>query len=69
MTIFKNSADGKDFCNGSIALQQSHFPWHCDELEEGSRCSIVPLDRDAEFLHCTAVGARVVEVRVQVRQS
>ena len=69
MTILKNGADGKDFCNGSIALQQSHFPWHCKELKEGARCSIVPLDRDAEFLNRTAVGASVVEVRVQVRQS
>ena len=69
MTVFKNSADGINFGYGCTALQQSHFPWHGDELEEGARGSIVPLDRDAQFLHCTAIGARVAEVGDQVRES
>ena len=56
MTILQNSADGIDlgYCG---AAHKPELPWHREVLEEGTRCCIVPLDGDAEFLHSTAKRA------------
>ena len=62
--FFSDSTGGQPYSEKHFKLDK-----HGDELEEGALGSIVPLDRDAELLHCTAVGARVAEVGDQVRES
>ena len=69
MTIFKYRTYGVDFSYCSTALQKSHLPRHRNVLEDRARDGIIPLNRNAHFLKCTAVGARMIMVRIHMGQS